>query len=95
MRKLQWHVLRHSFASHLVLKGIPLKAVQDLLGHATYEMTLRYAHLAPSVHRAAVEVLDEEVDDESPITSLRGKTEKFGHILGTSRGPKIESAGDV
>ena len=55
------HDLRHSFASQLVAKGVPLKAVQELLGHADIKMTLRYSHLAPSDRRDAVEVL---VSDE-------------------------------
>ena len=52
------HVLRHAFASHLAMRGVPLKAVQELLGHATIEMTMRYAHLAPTVKREAVAQLD-------------------------------------
>ena len=35
-----------------------LKAVQELLGHATIEMTMRYAHLSPDVRRDAVRLLD-------------------------------------
>ena len=58
LRKISWHVLRHTFASHLVMKGVPLKAVQELMGHATIEMTLRYSHLSPEVGRGAVQLLD-------------------------------------
>jgi site-specific recombinase XerD len=40
------------------MRGAPLKAVQELLGHATIEMTMRYAHLSPQVGRHAVQLLD-------------------------------------
>lgn len=56
--RIGWHTLRHTFASHLVAAGVPLPAVQQLLGHATIAMTMRYAHLAPSTLREAVAVLD-------------------------------------
>lgn len=42
-----WHMLRHTFASHYVMAGGSLLALQRLLGHATPMMTQRYAHLAP------------------------------------------------
>ena len=52
------HGLRHSFASHLVMKGVSVVAVKELLGHESIEMTLRYAHLSPDVKREAVKLLD-------------------------------------
>jgi site-specific recombinase XerD len=58
MRRIGWHTLRHTFASHLVMRGAPIKAVQELLGHATIEMTMRYSHLSPDVRRDAVSLLD-------------------------------------
>lgn len=60
LRPVGWHVLRHSFASHLAMRGAPLKAIQELLGHATIQMTMRYAHLSPDVAREAVRLLDRQ-----------------------------------
>ncbi len=76
LAELGWHDLRHTFASHLVMRGVPLKAVQELMGHATIEMTMRYAHLAPRVLRAAVDVLDAPEE---------------GHKRGTPSGPDKEN----
>jgi integrase len=58
LRLIGWHALRHTFASHLTMRGVPLKAIQELLGHATIEMTMRYSHLSPEVRRDAVIMLD-------------------------------------
>ena len=49
------HDLRHSFASHAVLQGIPLPTVAKLLGHRQVSMTLRYAHVADRDVEAAAE----------------------------------------
>ena len=58
LREIGWHVLRHTFASHLAMRGVPLKAVQELLGHQSITMTMRYAHLAPAFKEEAVDLLD-------------------------------------
>lgn len=49
LREIGWQVCRHTFASHLAMRGVPLKAIQELLGHASIVTTMRYAHLAPHV----------------------------------------------
>lgn len=54
---LRFHDLRHSFASQLVVAGVPLQAVQQLLGHRDIKTTLRYSHLAPGVLVSAVAML--------------------------------------
>lgn len=58
IRPVGWHVLRHTFASHLVTAGVSIKAVQELLGHSDVRTTMRYAHLAPSVLQEAIRVLE-------------------------------------
>lgn len=63
--KLRFHDIRHSYAGYLLSKGVPVKYVQEQLGHATARMTLdTYAKVMPSVKFGALELLDNLENDK-------------------------------
>ena len=49
------HVLRHTFASRLVMAGVDLRTVQELGGWSSLDLVQRYAHLSPAHKVEAVE----------------------------------------
>ena len=55
--------LRHSFASQLVMAGVPLIAVQQYLGHSDLTMTMRYSHLSPRARQDYIVCLDRSEED--------------------------------
>jgi len=50
--------LRHTFASHMVMRGASMKEIQELMGHKTMNMTMRYAHLSQEHKKKAVNLLN-------------------------------------
>lgn len=58
LRKIRFHDLRHSCASLLLAKEIPMKEIQDWLGHSTYSTTANiYAHLEKDTKNKSANVL--------------------------------------
>lgn len=58
LREISWHVLRHSFCSHLAMRGASPKATMELARHTSLGVTQRYMHMSPDARREAVELLD-------------------------------------
>lgn len=52
---LHFHCLRHTCGSWLAMKGIPMRVIQQILGHSSVSVTERYSHLQPEVMARAME----------------------------------------
>lgn len=65
IENFRWHDLRHTWASWLAQKGVPLSDIQEMGGWETPAMVQRYAHLSPAhlAHRA--QLLDGLIDTNS------------------------------
>jgi integrase len=71
--RIRFHDLRHTFASHLAMSGLPMFDLSKLLGHSTVAMTEKYAHLCPDHLQRVTEMIEE-----------RGVHEKFTRSEGVS-----------
>jgi integrase len=61
-QKVVFHTLRHTFASWLAEDGADLYVIQQLMGHQSFAMVQRYAHLSPDTLRRAVRGLEAGMD---------------------------------
>jgi integrase len=58
LREAGVHRLRHTFCSHLAMRGAPARAIQELAGHKDLITTQRYMHLSPVAIQNAIRLLD-------------------------------------
>jgi len=77
---VSWHTLRHTFASRLVERGVDIVTVQQLLGHSTVTVTMRYTHTNLDSKRAAVEKLGPHCDKSVTVNNvLHQNAAKLSH----------------
>ncbi|UOO81245.1 site-specific integrase [Uruburuella testudinis] len=85
-----WHDLRHTWASWLVQRGIPLRVLQGMGGWKTLSMVQRYAHLAPEHLHPHAQMLESVV---TAVGTELAQCKNPAHILEPdSRGKEVEIA---
>ena len=60
------------------MSGIDIKTVQELMGHKSIEMTLRYSHLSPDHKKRAVEILGNRIITNIAQTPKTANTSEMG-----------------
>ena len=77
-----FHDLRHTFASHFIMRGGNPKALQEILGHTTLTMTMKYAHLAQDHKKKAINRLNgltaKKSDGHKIVTFSKNKKSATG-----------------
>jgi len=72
------HILRHTFCSHLAMRGAPAKSIQQLAGHRNLSTTLKYMHLAPGEAQRAIALLDDRAAHLASVSGNLTATERAG-----------------
>ena len=83
IKDFKFHDLRHTFASHLAMRGVGLQTVKELLGHKGIKMTMRYSHLSMTYKQEAVNELGAMMklsvrNKKDTIRTQKGHTEIDG-----------------
>lgn len=81
----RFHDLRHTFATYLVARGVPVQTIQRALGHTQIATTMRYAHVSRNDVRAAVNL----ISISTPATAPE-PTSKATSIQNTRAGTKFK-----
>jgi integrase/recombinase XerD len=82
LEDFHFHDLRHTFASTYVMRGGSLPALQQILGHATLAMTMRYSHLSPRHLRDEMEKTDTATAVPTELTNPRAQARAHEPVEG-------------
>ncbi|MBI2187404.1 MAG: site-specific integrase [Acidobacteria bacterium] len=85
------HRLRHTFCSHLAMRGAPARAIQELAGHQDLMTTQRYMHLSPAAIEGAIRLL-EQGGPPSAFAQSATADKKGGPYVRIDSGDMLETA---
>ena len=71
------HTLCHTFASHLIMKGVDPRTVQEYLGHSSLQITEKYSHLSKSHKQEAINVLNFTDEVETKWKQIEKREDKL------------------
>jgi integrase len=74
--------LRHTFASHFVMRGGTMKELQEILGHTDMKTTMRYAHLSQDHKKKAINRLTGLIAPQRPTDPICHKSVTFLNSIG-------------
>ncbi len=77
MKRVSVHNLRHSYATHLMEKGVPIMAIQEILGHRDIKTTMIYARLTELIYENRHDQIRKLM---SPLEFLNNSSNESLHI---------------
>jgi integrase len=86
VRQVRFHDLRHTFGTRMAAAGVPMRTLQEWMGHRDFKTTLIYADYAPGAHE--VELVNEAFRGTKPGTKL-SKTEQISAEVGDTKALQI------
>jgi len=76
VRDVRFHDLRHTFGTRMAAAGVPMRTLQEWMGHRDFATTLIYADYAPSAHEA--DLLDSAFGRPDPVATTAHSAERAG-----------------
>ncbi len=73
IKDFRFHDLRHTFASHYVMRGGSIKGLQKILGHKNIQMTMRYAHLSKEFAKEEIQIMNGLISTSPKSGASSGK----------------------
>lgn len=70
IREVNLHTLRRTFASHLIMKGVDPRTVQEYPGHSSIQVTEKYFHLSKRHKFQAIQILNFNSQDGTKLTKI-------------------------